>query len=478
MSPQPHQLLLRAIQDDLWLQRVSEQARRLRLGVYLVGGWIRDRLLGQTSCDYDFIVNGDPGLLARALAVKLPGSSFVMGRGESTTHRIVGAGITVDLVRQHPAGLEAELHRRDFTVNTIACALVDAEVLDPLGGLVDVAQKTIRAASPGAFDADPLRMLRAVRFCATLKGFRLAGETLSQIQSAPGRLRASAAERIRDELDQVMLSGHAAAGLSLLARTGLLFVIFPELERLAGLEQGRYHHLDALAHTRAVVSEVDRVDALCRCFEFPFRLNGEDRRVLAYSALLHDLGKADSVTHDPDGTPHFYGHEKRSAAEAAAILAHYVFPAQRAQRIRRLIRYHTLGLGFLKFGYTDRALRRIIRRLGEDLPLHVLLSLADRRAAQGSHYEETLRRTLRLGQALLDTYRNEGARILEPPPLVTGEDVMAVLELDPGPAVGEMLRKVRNLQVDRIIRTRAEALAYLRKRAAGRRPDSGKPQTP
>ncbi len=128
------------------------------------------------------------------------------------------------------------------------------------------------------------------------------------------------------------------------------------------------------------------------------------------------------------------------------------------------MRYHTLGLGFLKFGYTDRALRRIVRRVGDDLPLHVLLSLADRRAARGVDYPETLRRTLRLGQALLDTYRREGEKILEPPPLVTGTDVMAVLGIDPGPAVGAVLRKVRHLQVDQIIQTRAEALAYLRKR--------------
>ncbi len=463
MQPQPRQALLRAIQDDPWLQLVSEEARRLRIRVWLVGGWIRDRLLGRTSCDYDFIVDRGAAALAEALAFKLPGSAFVMGRGPSTTHRIVGAGITLDLVRQHPAGIDAELRRRDFTVNTIACRLAETELLDPLGGLADVSQRTIRSASPGAFDADPLRMLRAVRFCTTLNGFRLSGETLSQIQSGPSRIQVSAAERMRDELDQVMLSGQAAAGLSLFSTTGLLPVLFPQLQRLAGLAQGRYHHLDALAHTRAVVREVDAAAALGRCFDFPFRLELEDRRVLAYGALLHDVGKAESVTRDTDGSPHFFGHEKRGAVAAAAILAHYVFPMRRAERIRRLVRYHTLGLGFLQFGYTDRALRRIIRRLGEDLPLHVLLSLADRRAARGPGYDETVRRTLRLGQALLDMYREEGERILEPPPLVTGADVMGVLGIDPGPAVGEILRKVRSLQIDRIIRTRAEALDYLRK---------------
>ncbi len=464
MPPQRDNALLRTIQDDPWLRLVSEEAGRQRVRVYLVGGWIRDRLLGRVSSDYDFIVARDPVPLASALATKLPGSFFVMGRGESTTHRIVGGGITLDLVHQHPAGLRAELLRRDFTVNTIACPLAGAEVLDPLGGLSDVNRRVIRSASSVAFAADPLRMLRAVRFCTTLTGFRLSGETLSQIQAGPERLQGSAAERIRDEMDQVMISGHAATGLSLLAATGLLPVLFPQLQRLAGLEQGPYHHLDALAHSRAVVGEVDALEALCGHFDFPFRLDPEDRRVLAYGALLHDIGKADSVTREGDGTPHFYGHEKRSTAAAAAILAHYVFPTRRSERIRRLIRYHTLGLGFLKFGYTERALRRIIRRLADDLPLHVLLSLADRRAARGTEYDETLRRTLRLGQALLDTYRKEGELILEPPPLVTGADVMSVIGIDPGPAVGEVLRQVRNLQIDQIIRTRADALAYLRKR--------------
>jgi poly(A) polymerase len=464
MHPQRDSVLLRAIHDDPWLQLVSEEAGRLRTRVYLVGGWIRDCLLGVVSRDYDFIVEEDPAPLAGALAAKLPGSSFVMGRGESTTHRIVGAGITLDLVRQDPAGLHAELLRRDFTINTIACELAGSEVLDPLGGLSDVKRQVLRSAAPGAFDADPLRMLRAVRFCTTLNGFRLSEETLAQIQGGPERLQESAAERVRDEMDQVMVSGHAGIGLSLLAVTGILPVLFPQLQRLAGLEQGPYHHLDALAHSRAVVAEVDALEALCGHFDFRFRLDPEDRRVLAYGALFHDIGKADSVTREGDGTPHFYGHEKRGTAAAAAILAHYVFPTRRSERIRRLIRYHTLGLGFLKFGYTERALRRIIRRLEDDLPLHVLLSLADRRAARGTEYDETLRRTLRLGQALLDTYRKEGELILEPPPLVTGADVMAVIGIDPGPAVGEVLRQMRNLQIDQIIRTRADALAYLRKR--------------
>jgi poly(A) polymerase len=317
--------------------------------------------------------------------------------------------------------------------------------------------------SPKVLDQDPLRMLRAVRFMTTLQGFHLSEETITEIRKMPERLSGSAVERVREEMDRVMVSRLARKGLLLMEDLRLLRFIFPELLPLRGMDQGPHHHLDAFQHTLQAVREVDNIDSLTGPFEYTFKLDTEDRLVLSYSTLLHDIGKAEDRTEDEAGIPHFYGHEKTGVEMARMIMKRLTFPNRRAERINRLIRYHVSGLGLIQNGYTQKALRRILRRLGEDLPLHVLLFLADRRAAQGGEYQDKERRTIALGQALLDLYQEQGESILNLPDLIGGEDVMEVLEIPPGPAVGDVLDQVRNLQVDQVLGTREEALQYLQK---------------
>ncbi len=453
--------LARAVGDDPLIQSVAEVSREQGADVFLVGGWLRDSILGRISKDYDFIVDGDAAALAQEVAARLGGSFFILGREAVPNYRIVARGCTLDLVPQHPGGLTEELHRRDFTINTLTFGLGDGQFFDPFHGLRDIEDQVVRMVSPEVLEADPLRMLRAVRFCAVLGGFGLSDKTAAEIQRAPARLAKSAVERLREEMDRIVVSGRAAPALSLMLKLGLFDVVFPELRPLKGLYQGPYHHLDALTHTVTAVEQVDDLVSLTAPFIYPIDLTPEDRIVLGYAVLFHDLGKAESRTTDPDGRPHFYGHEKQGAEKAAALMARFAFPGKRAARISHLIRFHVVGLGLISAGYTEKALRRIVGKLGADLPLHVLHSLADRRAARGERFEEMERRTIAVGQALLDTYLHEGFEILAPPQLIDGGDVMAALGLTPGPAVGEILQKVRKLQVDRVIATREDALALL-----------------
>jgi len=462
MFVESEKTLMQSIRGDALIRVVSECAAKRGVPLFIVGGWVRDHLLGRTSYDYDFIVAGDARSLSEEIARRIGGSPFAMGHEAPYTYRIVVEGKTIDLVSQETSGLAADLSRRDFTINTLVYSFDREKLIDPHGGFSDLSQKVIRMLSPAVLHADPLRMLRAVRFCTVLDGFRIAGKTEEEIRRHAGELAASAGERVREEIDRILLSGRAAAGMERMRSLGLLFVVFPELQPLAGLAQGPYHHRDALEHTLEVLGRVDGLEELCRAFSFSFELEREERRVLAYAALFHDLGKKVSCTVDAEGTPHFYGHEKSGAEIAGVVTDRYAFPKDRAERIRRLVRYHVRGLGLVKDGFTEKALRRIIARVQEDLPLHVLLSLADRRSARGRNYKEMEKRTVALGQALLDLYAVEGREVLSPPVLVTGEDVMEVLGIPPGPAVGEMLSKIRNLQIDREIGTREEALEFLR----------------
>ncbi|NOY53319.1 MAG: HD domain-containing protein [Deltaproteobacteria bacterium] len=462
MPEQAEKTLRNGIRDDALIRVVSETAVKEHISIFIVGGWIRDCLLGRHSDDYDFIVGGDAHSLAEAVARRVGGTSFSMGQEAPYTYRVVVDGKTLDFVSQGIPELTAELARRDFTVNTLTWSCGDERLFDPFNGLSDLLAKIIRMVSPDVFHADPLRMLRAVRLAAVLKGFRIDAETEKEIRRHPDALAGSAVERIREEIDRILLSGRAADGLEKLRSLGLLFVVFPELKPLSGLAQGPYHHLDALEHTFKVVASVDGLAGLCGTFSFPFELGREDRRVLAWSTLLHDLGKKVSSTIDASGVPHFYGHEKTGAEIVGAVTTRFSFPKRRAERIRRLVRYHVRGLGLVKDGFTDRALRRIIARLEEDLPLHVLLSLADRRAARGRNFGKMEQRTVALGQALLDLYAAKGEEVCSPPVLVTGDDVMNLLGVSPGPAIGAILSKIRALQVDGEIGTREEALAFLR----------------
>jgi len=385
-----------------------------------------------------------------------------MGHAPPYSYGFVAAVKTLDFVSLERPDLMGELSRRDFTINTLAWSCREERLLDPFGGKDDLKRQTIRMVSPGVFHEDPLRMLRAVRFATVLPGFRIDGETEEEIRRHPSEAAAAALERVREEIDRILLSGRAAEGLEKLYGLGLLFVLLPELRPLSGLAQGPYHHLDALHHTFAVAAADDSLKGLCGAFSYPFDLDREDRRVLAWSALFHDLGKKVSLSVDEKGIPHFYGHEKTGTKIASSVTERYAFPKGRAARIGRLIRYHVRGLGLVKDGFSERALRRIIAKVKEDLPLHVLLSLADRRAARGRNFEEMEKRTVVLGQALLDLYAGEGEQVCDPPVLVTGEDVMERLGMPPGPAVGGILSKIRDLQVDGEIGTREEALEFLR----------------
>jgi poly(A) polymerase len=369
----------------------------------------------------------------------------------------------MDIVPQHPQGIEKELSRRDFTINTITYSFSEEKILDPFKGLQDLKDHVVRMLSAEVLEEDPLRMFRAVRFTTTLQGFHLSHETIDTIRSMPERLSDPAAERVREEMDRIMVSGRAREGLELMEDLGLLQVILSELLSLCSLDQGPHHHLDAFRHTLQAVQEVDDMESLKKPFKYAFKLDAEDQLVLSYAALLHDIGKAEDRTEDEAGHAHFYGHEKTGADMAGRIMKRLTFPNRRAERIKHLIRNHVSGLGLVQHGYTPKALRRVLRRFEKDLPLHVLLFMADRRAAQGQAYPDKEQKTITLGQALLDLFREEGESILHLPHLIGGEDVMKVLGILQGPAVGEILDQVRSLQVDQEICTREEALQYLQK---------------
>ena len=409
---------------------------------YLVGGAVRDTLLRRPVRDLDWLV-GEPRREAERAAVTLGGSAFCLD--ETRNHwRVVVAGVTRDYTPL--AGeLDRNLRARDYTVNAIA-ADSSGNLTDPTGGLGDLTVKRLRMTSEANLQADPVRGLRGVRLAATL-GFNLDAATEEAIRRHAARLATGEAplpawERVGDELNQLLRSERAAPGFELLHRVGLMRVYLPELAAAGGVTQGGFHHLDVLGHS---------VEALHQLVQgFP-----DADLTLRWATLLHDVGKPATKSYDESGTHyHFYGHDKLGAELTKAILGRLRTPTATAERAAQLVRYHMVQLP-----QTDREARRFVHRRRALLPDLLKLMIADREAARGPMSSEASRRGYKLALARVLEIMNEA-----PPkaPLLNGLEVMRLLNLTPGPRVGEAVRFVHEAEAVGDATTKQEAEAALR----------------
>ena len=413
---------------------LKRAADELHVKAWIVGGYVRDRLLGRPHLDLDLVVeDGDALALARRFAelahagppvtferfgtaqVTLPGRlvEFVAARAES----YAPDSRKPDVRR---ASLDEDLRRRDFTVNTMLMDL-DGNVHDPLEGRRDLEAKLLRTpADPRqTFSDDPLRMLRAIRFAAEL-GFELAPDLVPAMRELKGRLAPPviSIERIRDELSRMLESDRPKLALELLDQAEVLGVVLPEIEACKGVAQSGYHTHDVFGHTLLTVDHTPP-DLLLRV-----------------AALFHDAGKP--ATAKGDGT--FLGHEEVGASIAKAALERLRFPQKDVDVVTGLVRLHLRPV-FYRSEWTDGAVRRMARDAGPLLDRLMLLARAD--IAASSYPEPEKLDELR---ARLDAVRAEQPSRLAP--LITGEEIMRIRGIGPGPEVGRIKQKLEELVID------------------------------
>jgi len=417
------------------------QSTPLPTAGFLVGGAVRDALLGTVPRDLDWLVP-DPESEARRLAAATGGSAFALDAERGHWRAVAGATI-LDFTPL-ASDLESDLRQRDFTVNAMAAAL-DGSLIDPLKGREDVRSGRLRMTSEAALAADPVRPLRGVRF-ATVLALTLEPATRRAMahaaaEQSSGARALPAWERARDELWALLSHPAAARGLALADELGLLRLVLPELTACRDIEQGGYHHLDVLHHS---------LEALNQLLQgFP-----EADLALRWATLLHDVGKAGTRGTGEDGRTHFYGHARLGQDLAGTALTRLREPRERIRRVAELVRYHMLPLP-----RDDRAARRFVHRRRVLLPDLLKLMIADREAARGPLASEANRNAYRLALsrvlAILD----------EPPPkapLLDGEAVMRLLGIPPGPRVGEALALLREAEAVGDIATPEQAEALLR----------------
>ncbi len=463
-----------------------DAARRGLAGrpAWLVGGAVRDALLGRETADFDIVVEGDPGDAARAVARASGHAACFELSEEFGAWRVVArdGSWQVDIEPMRAATLEEDLARRDFTVNAIAEPLGGGDRIDPLGGAEDLRAGRLRAAGADAFAEDPLRVLRLVRAAVEL-GLEPDAGTLELARSWSAGLGGVSGERVLVELRRIVASARPRAGVELMSDLGALAAVLPELDSLRGVEQSAYHHADVYEHTLEVLdraaeltspggladgeaalaagAEAGRATAL---LGEPLADEMTRGQALRWGALLHDAAKPLTRAVRPeDGRVTFMGHDRVGAELARTVLRRLRSSERLRSHVAGLVRHH-LRLGFLVHEPQPLARRTLYRYLQTCAPVQAdvtLLSVADRLATRGRRSEEAIAAHLRLaGEVLpeaLDWHEQP-----QPAPLVRGDELAGELGIAPGPELGRLLEELAEARFAGEVASREEAVSHAR----------------
>lgn len=442
--------------------------------VWLVGGAVRDLVMGRPVGDLDLTLRGDVRAAAARLADAAGGSMFRLSE-EFGAWRVIAPDSSwhADLNPLRGDTLEEDLAARDLTVNAMALPLAGGERVDPFGGEADLAAGTLRAVGPRAFEDDPLRVLRVARI-ATELGFTPADEAVALGRAAAPAAAGVAQERVYAELRRILAAADPVAGLRWMGRLGLVEALLPELHALQGVEQSHYHHLDVYEHTLEVLAHAARLRAdAAPAFadEAPAvervlreRLADDaDRGVgLMFGALLHDVAKPQTRTDFGEGRIGFPDHDRQGAAASREILARLRASDRMRSHVAGLARHH-LRLGFLvhqrPLGRGD--VYRYLRACGPVAVDVTVLSVADRLATRGRKAEAAIEKHLELAREITAdalAWHADGP----PAPLVRGDELARELGRRPGPWLAEALEGLGEAQYTGEVTTREAAIAWAR----------------
>jgi poly(A) polymerase len=459
---------------------------------YVVGGFLRDALLGRDSHDVDLSIVGDPLALGRELADAWGGHYFPLAEEQRLARILVpDRGVHIDL-QPLKGEIEADLRQRDFSVDAMAALLAQAasgsvSVIDPTEGRRDLRRHMVRAISEDAFRADPLRPLRGARLAVEL-GFTVEPGTAELIRRHASGVAQAAVERQRDELMRILATPHGGQGLRLLDDLGLLETLVPEITDARGVEQPKEHYWDVFDHSLETVRNLDilmgeeqpddkRWRTLWRELwgqlvwwseardYFREELLPERPRlaVLKLTGLLHDVSKPETKTFEDTGRMRFFGHARVGAEKCGRILRRFHFSARETTLIQTMVKAHLRPVQMGQQGPpTRRALYRYFRDCGDGAIDTLFLSLADHLGTVGPRVDVSgWRHHVALVNYIL-AKRFQEEETITPPKLLGGDELMTELDLSPGPLIGHLLETLREAQAAGEISTREEALALAR----------------
>jgi poly(A) polymerase len=486
----------------LLLSKVDNFLAERNIESYVVGGFVRDVLLGRDTADIDLAVAQDALNIAPEVATALGGKYVLLDRVNR-----VGRVILVDKEATSPkfqleldfstftGSIEQDLARRDFTIDAMAVNLShfgkgfsDIQLIDPLNGLDDLRHGIIRVVAETVFASDAARLLRAVRLAAEL-GFSIDKKTEALIRHYSPLLTEVAGERVREELLRLLAVPGAGQFLTYLDELGLLAALFPELVETKGVEQPKEHFWNVFEHSLKTVVAVDFLlrrgvweyaneevlanvpwsAVLAQHFGQEVSSGSNRMLLLKLAALLHDISKPQTKTLDA-GRMRFLGHAKEGAVIAANMLERLRFSSKEVKLVETEINYHLRPVQMSQEGLpTHRAIYRYFRDAGEAGIDILFLSLADHLATRGPNLDlASFKEHARLVDYVIGQHF-EQENIVHPSKLVDGYDIINIFSMSPGPEVGELLEAVREAQASGEVTTREQALSFIKEVLASSR---------
>ncbi len=454
----------------LIFKKIAKAAKDLGVPCYLIGGFVRDKIIGRETKDIDIVCVGDGIQLAHKVAEHFSPTTEVHFFKNFGTAQIIVDDIDIEFVgarkesydfnSRKPAvengSLEDDQNRRDFTINALAISLNEnnyGELIDPFGGIEAIEHKTIKTPlEPGiTFSDDPLRMMRAIRFATQLQ-FAIEPDTYKAIAQNAERIKIISKERIADELNKILLSPTPSIGFDLLYKTGLLQLIFPEMVALAGAEyiDGKGHK-DNFYHTLQVVDNIAQhtTDLWLR-----------------WAAILHDIAKPVTKKFEEGHGWTFHGHEAVGGRMVPKIFTKLKLPQNEKMRfVRKLVELHLRPISVTKENITDSAIRRLLFDAGEDFDALMTLCKADITSKNSFKVKKFLANFELVQQRCATVEAKDNLRNWQPP--ITGEIIMQTFQLKPGKNVGILKDAIRNAILDGEVQNDYEkAFAFMLKKGS------------
>lgn len=449
------QKVIEKIHRDRVLITLASIAKREKVDVYLVGGTIRDLTLGRGRQDYDFVLQQRNMTFVHKFRQELKGHLFSMGKDEKQrVYRILTGNEILDFNVIDGSTIGEDLQKRDFTINAMAYSLHEHRFYFHPGAEEDIDKKLIRMVSSRGFDRDPLRMIRGVRYLCILEGFRWDEKTKGIIRRKPSLVRSISVERIKMEMDRILLSPKPFLGMRELAILGLLPEIFPELQIPQGLKRMDLFRMDAFSHYLRFLRYLGQRNA----WKGDLPLQMEERLILSYVALFATMGRIQA-------TGNHWARGKSISQESSSYLAYKImtrmkFSNRFKELVKKLMDHHANLLELSRSPVGQKALRQFIHHVGTPVRLLIIFSFLDQRASANDGLSRKDQKLVRLCHRIKTL--SKGGDIISPPPVITGRDVMR-LGYEPGPVVGHILHCVQEKQIRGEIGDREQALTFLRK---------------
>jgi tRNA nucleotidyltransferase/poly(A) polymerase len=484
---------------ELFLEIINQVAKLAPGGrsVYLVGGAVRDYIINKPIYDWDFVIEGDVRPFSKKIADYFHGAYFLLDEERNVTRVIIcyqGEKMVFDFATFRAESLNGDLEKRDFTINAMALNVQEpGQVIDPLGGKIDLEKHILRSCYPESFKDDPARVMRGIRLLVNL-GLSIEEKTQQTLCEAVPLLTHVSVERQRDELFKIFDLGQTCQAITLLEKNGILNLLIPELEQMKGIKQSPPHINDIWEHT---ISTLDYLDMLLNVLasnrpvgktiksvsisaigpllkyqpQLVYHVNKElspgrtRRAMLLFSALCHDIGKPDRMTQDEGGRIHFFEHERQGSEMTRLIAERLVLSNDEINYLDVVVGQHMRIHSLANQAHMPdrRTIHRYFRHTGNEGIDICFLSLADSLATWGENIPvERWSREIDICEMMLETWFEKKEEVINPPKLLSGNEIIKILQIEPGPKVGQVVLALKEAQGAGEVLTVQDAVNYIK----------------